>query len=173
MDLAGSGSHVRTLIGLSAAALAVAAVVAVAPKSPAEPRPDWQPPTGYTLAETVPLDGDHTLRLWTGPSGWYVESLRSGRHHAGVGAKGDGAKGESGRYSVSPVLDGLVGQLPTAGAAAVAVGPARVRATVHSGVFLVPASVIGATDRVVAVTPLDLDGRPLARETLVAVAGRD
>ncbi|WP_091298697.1 hypothetical protein [Micromonospora halophytica] len=108
------------------------------------------------------------MRLWTGPSGWYVESLLSGRHQAAVGAA-DGGDG----YSVSEVLDGLVGQLPTAGVAAVAVGsPTRVRAEVHSGVFFVPASVIGDADRAVPVIPLGVNGIALAPETLVEVAGR-
>jgi hypothetical protein len=167
MDMARSRSTVRSLIGLSAVCVAIAAVVSIAP-SPSVPEQDWRPPAGYVLAETVPLDAEHTLRLWTGPSGWYVESLLSGRHQAAVGAAGGGDQN-----SVSEVLDGLVGQMSTPGAAAVEVGsPTQVRAEVHSGVFLVPASVIGAADRALPVTPLDEDGTALAPETLVEVTGR-
>ncbi|MEH0846163.1 hypothetical protein V6U81_27665 [Micromonospora sp. CPCC 205711] len=167
MNIARSSSTIRSLIGLSAVCLAVAAVISVAPSS-AMPERDWRPPAGYILADTVSLDNEHTLRLWTGPSGWYVESLLSGRHQAAVGAAGGGDD-----YSVSEVLDALVGQLPTAGAAAVAVGsPTRVRAEVHSGVFLVPASVIGAADRAVSVIPFDVNGVALGPETLVEVTGR-
>ncbi|GAB3959489.1 hypothetical protein [Micromonospora vulcania] len=168
MALAGLCSNARSLIGLSAVCLAVAAVISVAPSSAVPERRDWRPPTGYVLADTVSLDDKHTLRLWTGPSGWYVESMLSGRHQAAVGA---GRGGD--QPSVSEVLNGLVGQLSTAGAAAVVVGsPTPVRAPVHSGVFLVPTSVIRSTDRAVPVTPLDVNGKPLAAETLVEVAGR-
>jgi hypothetical protein len=167
MDSVRFRSTVGSLIGLTAVGLAVAAAIIVVP-SPAPPERDWRPPTGYILADTVSLDDDHRLRLWTGPSAWYVESLLSGRHQAAMGAGGGGDQ-----YSLSEVLDGLVGRLPTAGAAAVVVGSTiRVRAEVHSGVFLVPASVIGAADRAVPVTPLDGNGNPLAQETLVAIAGR-
>ncbi|MCG5449827.1 hypothetical protein [Micromonospora hortensis] len=167
MGIAGFRSNMRSLIGLAAVCLAVAAVISVAP-NPAVPERDWRPPAGYVLADTVSLDDEHTLRLWTGPSGWYVESMLSGRHQAAVGA---GSGGD--QSSVSEVLNGLVGQLSLAGATAVAVGsPTPVRARVHSGVFLVSTSVIRSTDRAVPVTPLDVNGKPLAPGTLVEVAGR-
>ena len=167
MDIASSRSNVRSLIGLSAVCLAIAAVISVAPSS-AMPERNWRPPAGFILADTVSLDDEHTLRLWTGPSGWYVESLLSGWCLAAVGAAGGGDQ-----HSVSEVLDGLVGQLPTAGAAAVAVGsPTHARTEVHSGVFLVSASVIGAANRAVSVIPLDVNGSSVAPETLVEVAGR-
>ncbi|MFI9639102.1 hypothetical protein ACIG87_03405 [Micromonospora sp. NPDC051925] len=167
MDLARSRSTLRSLIGLSAVGLALAAVISIVPGS-ATPEQNWRPPAGYVLADTVPLDDEHTLRLWTGSSGWYVESLLSGRHQATVGAMGG-----RDRYSVSEVLDALVGELPAVGATAVAVGsPTQVRAEVHSGVFLVPASVIAADDRTVSVVPLDVNGTALAPAILVEVAGR-
>jgi hypothetical protein len=125
MDSVRFRSTVGSLIGLSAVGLAAAAAIIVAP-SPAPKKRDWRPPTGYVLADTVSLDDDHTLRPWTGQSGRCVESLLSGRHQAAVGAAGGGDQ-----FSLSEVLDGLVGQLPTADAAAVVVGsPIRVRAAV-------------------------------------------
>ncbi|MEH1169669.1 hypothetical protein V6V47_30250 [Micromonospora sp. CPCC 205539] len=167
MGTVGFRTNMRSLIGLAAVCVAVAAVISVAPNS-AVPERDWRPPAGHVLADTISLDDQHTLRLWTSPSGWYVESMLSGRHQAAVGA---GRSGD--RPSVSEVLNGLVGQVPTAGATAVAVGsPTPVRARVHSGVFLVSTSVIRSTDRAVPVTPLDVNGGLLAPQTLVEVAGR-
>ena len=167
MGISKSRSNTRSLIGLSAVSLAIAAIITFAPR-PSQPEQGWQPPTDYAIVDTISLEDGRTLRLWTGPSGWYVESLASGRHQGAVGAASGGDQ-----YSVSEILDGLVGYLPTTGAQAVSVGsPASVRADVHSGVFLVPASVIGATDRAVSVTPLDANGKALAPETPVAVAGR-
>ncbi|MFU8873972.1 hypothetical protein [Micromonospora sp. SL4-19] len=115
------------------------------------------------------LPNHHTLRLWTGPSGWYVEDLKSGRHLAAVGAGGGGDE-----YGVSDVLNGLVGHLPVAGAQAVSIEShgAAVRKDVHAGMFLVPVSVVPLTDDVLLVTPLDATGRPLAEQTAVPIAGR-
>ncbi|MEO3776860.1 hypothetical protein ABGB16_08400 [Micromonospora sp. B11E3] len=170
MDASRARTNARSLLGLAAAALVVAAVVVFAPDSPAQPRQQWRPPDGYALADTVVLPGDHTLRLFTGPSGWYVERLAANRHEAAVGAMGGGTE-----YTASEVLGGLVGRVPTPGARAVSVGSgeAAARASVHSQVFLVPASVLTEADEDVPVTPLDAAGRPLAGETLVPIAGRD
>ncbi|MFG1949648.1 hypothetical protein [Micromonospora sp. NPDC048830] len=172
MDASRARTNARSLLGLAAAALVVAAVVVFAPDSPAQPRQQWRPPEGYALADTVVLPGDHTLRLFTGPSGWYVERLAANRHEAAVGAAGGG--GGTG-YEVSEVLGGLVGRVPTPGAQAVSVGSgeAAVRASVHSQVFLVPAPVLTEADEAVPVTPLDATGRTLAGETLVPITGRD
>ncbi|SCF21273.1 hypothetical protein GA0074695_4389 [Micromonospora viridifaciens] len=170
MNPANVRSNIRSLLGLGAVSLAVAGViVAGQPSSAPEPERPWQPPAGYVLADTVPLEHDHTLRLWTSPTGWYVESLRLGQHKAAVGAGGS-----SSEYTVSEVLDGLVGAVPVAGAQAVSVGTpgATVRAGVHGGWFLVPASVVLATDDTVPVTPLDASGNPLAEETAVPIDGR-
>lgn len=173
MNIADVRWNTRSILGLSAVALAVAAVISFAPRSP-EPEPeverDWQPPAGYVLADTVSLENNRTLRLWAGPSGWYVESLTSGRSESAVGASGGGDQ-----YSVSEVLDGLIGYLPVAGAQAVSIRSEGgiLREDVHAGLFLVPASVIPPTDVTILVTPLDADGRPLTGETPVSIGGRD
>ncbi|MGN9915973.1 hypothetical protein [Micromonospora palomenae] len=168
MNVANIRSNTRSLLGLSAVSLAVAAVIFFAPRS-AEAERDWEPPAGYVNADTVSLESNRTLRLWAGPSGWYVESLASGQHEAAVGASGGGNQ-----YSVSEVLDGLVGYVPLAGTEAVSIRSHRgaVRQDVHAGVFLIPASGIAVTDVAILVTPLDANGRPLAGETQVPIAGR-
>ncbi|OKI81664.1 hypothetical protein [Micromonospora sp. CB01531] len=171
MNPANVRANTRSLLGLAAVSAAIAAVVTSHRPSPAaEPEPVWQPPAGYVVTDTVSLASAHTLRLWTGTSGWYVESLRSGRHEGAVGA----SSGSSDEYSASEILDGLVGTVPVTGARAVSVGPpgAALRADLHAGVFLLPASAVPATDESVLVTPLDDAGRPLAAETAVPIAGR-
>ncbi|MCM0677257.1 hypothetical protein NCC78_21575 [Micromonospora phytophila] len=167
MAVARHRSTVRSTLGLAAVTPVLAAVVACAPPA-AESPPAWQPPAGFAVTETVTVADGRTLRLWTGPSGWYVESLTSGRHEAAVGAGGGGD-----RYAVSVVLDGLVGTVPVASARAVEVGSPPVRADLHSGVFLVPATVVAApTDQDVLVTPLDATGRSIAPATRVPIVGR-
>lgn len=169
MDIVNVRSNIRSTLGLAAVSLAVAAVIASGPPSPQAER-GWQPSADHVISDTVSLPDDRTLRLWTGPSGWYVESLKAGRHEAAVGANSGGAE-----YTVSEVLGGLVGYLPAAGTHSVSVGShgAVVREDVHAGMFLVPASLVPTTDDAVLVTPLDADGRPLAAETAVPIAGRD
>ncbi|WP_141714988.1 hypothetical protein [Micromonospora rhizosphaerae] len=168
MDAAKARSNARSILGLSAVSLAIAAIIVFAPRSP-EPERGWQPPAGFTIADTTSLGGNQTLRLWTGPSGWYVESVTSGRHEAAVAAAGGGDQ-----YSVSEVLNGLVGNVPVPGTQAVSVRSqgTAVRANVHAGLFLAPAAVVAPTDVAVLVTPLDANGTALAGETLVPIAGR-
>jgi transcriptional regulator with XRE-family HTH domain len=170
MDVANARSNTRSVLGLTAGLLVFTAVVLFVLRSrQSEVDRAWSPPAGYAIVDTVSLDGNRTLRLWTGPSGWYVESLISGRSETAVGASSGGDQ-----YSASVILDGLVGYLPIAGTQAVVVRSrtASVREDVHDGTFLVPASVITATDVVVLVTPLDASGTPLAEETPVPIAGR-
>jgi len=166
MDVAARRSNTRSLLGLGTVSLVLAAVVAFAPAVPA-PVAEWRPPAGYAVADTVDLGGGRTVRLWTGPWGWYVESRASGRHDSAAGA------GRSAHaYWTSEILGVVVGHVPETGAAWVAIGsPAGVRAPLRSGMFVVPAPVVGPGDRTVSLTPLDATGRAGATVT-VEIAGR-
>lgn len=116
------------------------------------------------------MGGDRTLRLWVGPSGWYVESVVAGRHQGAAGASGGGDQ-----HTVSEILGGYVGEVPVAGAHAVSVrrrDGVAVQAVVHDGMFLLPADLAGATELALFVTTLDAAGRPLDAETSVPIAGR-
>ncbi|MFI6824999.1 hypothetical protein ACIBJE_29235 [Micromonospora sp. NPDC050187] len=162
-------SLVRSVSGCAAVAVALVAVVLVVPdRSDAPAVTDRQPPEGYRLADAVSLPDDRRLRLWVGDSGWYVEALRGGRREAGVGARGGGDQ-----YSASEVLGGLLVRVPVAGARTLGVradGHAW-HGTVHVGtVLVVPAPPVRVDT--VLVTPLDADGRSLAGEVAVPVAGR-
>ncbi|MFJ6196916.1 hypothetical protein [Micromonospora sp. NPDC092111] len=167
MNSARFHAPLRSLVGLAVASLVIAAIIMLAPH-PAAPQQAWQPPASYAVVSTVALDDGRTLRLWTGSSGWYVESLASGRHEAAVGATSGGAE-----HTVSETLGGLVGYLPTRDARTVVVGaPAGVRADVHAQMFLVPATAVDAVDDTVLLTSLDATGRTLARTT-VEITGRE
>ncbi|MER7444065.1 hypothetical protein [Micromonospora avicenniae] len=158
------------LLGPLLPAVTSLVVVAACTTPAVAPTPGWQPPAGFTAApSTVSVADGRTLRLWVAPTGWYVESLASGRHEGAVGAAGG-----RDQYGVSVVLDGLVGIVPVDGAQAVEVGapPDAVRTDLHSGVFLVPATVVAPADRDVLVTPLDAAGRPIASTSRVPISGR-
>jgi hypothetical protein len=169
MDVAVVRSNIPSIVGLAGVALALAAVVRLVPHDTHDPARAWEPPVGYVVADTVSVSGDRTLRLWTGPAGWYVESLAAGRHEGSVGASGGGDQ-----FTVSEILGGFVGNVPVAGTGAVSVrtrGGVAVHANVHDGMFVLPAHMAGATEPAVLVTPLDATGRPLAAETSVPIAG--
>ncbi|MEV4846086.1 hypothetical protein AB0K20_23070 [Micromonospora matsumotoense] len=157
----------RSLVGLAAVSLMIAAVIGVAPDPPSEPSGVWQPPSGYVDAATVTLDNGRTLRLWTGSSGYYVESLVAGRSAAAVGVSGGRSE-----YAVSEILGGLVGYLPLQDARTVLVGSSPgVRADVHAQQFLVAATAVDVADQHVRLTVLDGTGRTLVHTT-VEIAGR-
>ncbi|WFE64787.1 hypothetical protein [Micromonospora sp. WMMD714] len=166
MTAAPPRSPLRSLLGLAAVSLTIAAVVVVAPDPPAGSAGSWQPPSGYVDVETVTLDDGRTLRLWTGPSGCYVESLVAGRSAAAVGTSGGGPE-----YAVSEILGALVGYLPLREARTVLVGSSAVRADVHAQRFLVAATAVDVADGRVRLTVLDGTGRTLARVT-VEITGR-
>ncbi|MEE6257490.1 hypothetical protein [Plantactinospora sonchi] len=163
-------SNLRSFVGLTAVALALVAVVRFGSyESPPPPEP-WRPTAGFVAAETVALGGDRTLRLWTAPSAWSVESLVDGRHAGAVSAWGD-----VDRYTVDEVLGGFLGDVPVTDAHAVSVRThdgATVRARLYDRRFLVPGHVAGPTEPALLVTPLDAAGRPLSAETSVPIAGR-
>ncbi|MEU1755795.1 hypothetical protein ABZ436_24485 [Micromonospora matsumotoense] len=168
MTVAPPRSPLRSLVGLAAVSLMIAGVVVVAPDPPSEAVGGWQPPSGYVDAGTVGLDDGRALRLWTGASGCYVESLVAGRSAAAVGTNGGGPE-----YAVSEILGGLVGYLPLQEARTVLVGSSPgVRADVHAQRFLVAATAVDVADGRVRLTVLDGTGRTLARAT-VEIAGRN
>lgn len=171
MDTSARPTNLRSLVGLAAVVSALIAVVLLGPSSePSAPALAWQPPDGFVAAETVALDGDHTLRLWTATTGWSVESLVEGRHAGTVSAWGGGD-----RYTVAEVLGGFLGDVPVPGTHTVSVriqDGTAVRARVHDGRFLVPGYVAGPTEPALLVTPLDAAGRALDVETAVPIAGR-
>ncbi|KWV31119.1 hypothetical protein [Micromonospora rifamycinica] len=166
MTAAPPRSPLRSLVGLAAVSLTIAAVVVIAPDPPAESAGGWQPPSGYVDAERVTLDDGRTLRLWAGPSGSYVESLDAGRSTAAVGTSGGGPE-----YAISEILGGLLGYLPLREARTVLVGSSSVRADVHAQRFLVAATAVDVADGRVRLTVLDGTGRTLARAT-VEITGR-
>ncbi|MEV4539282.1 hypothetical protein AB0J82_36465 [Asanoa sp. NPDC049518] len=116
MDVALVRSNVRSVLGLAGVGLVLTAVVSLAPRQVDDQIRSWQAPAGYAVAETVPVGNDRVLRLWLGPTGWYVESVFSGTSESAVGGNRGGDQ-----FTVSEVLDGFVGTVPTAGVSTVSI----------------------------------------------------
>jgi hypothetical protein len=170
MDASVVRSNIRSVAGLVGVTLALTAVIRLVPDERHTPLTPWQPPAGYTVADTIPVGTDRVLRLWIGPGGWCAQSLERDRHVASVETSAGGDT-----FTVSEVLGGFVGAVPVAGARAVAVrapGGVAVHVNVHDQMFVVSSTIAAATVPALLVTPLDAAGRPLTSETSVHIAGR-